>query len=122
MAATYAQRRALGSFGERLAESELQRQGLEVVDRNWRCSQGELDLVAQSGGVLVVCEVKTRSSERYGAPVEAITPQKAQRLRRLGTAWAHAHAVRYDELRVDVVCVLLERRTAPAITYYPGLA
>lgn len=122
MAATYAQRRALGSYGERLAETELTRRGLQVVDRNWRCAQGEIDLVARHGSALVICEVKTRSSERYGAPVQAITESKAARLRRLGAAWATAHSVCYDELRVDVVSVLLVRGTSPTVTYYPGLA
>lgn len=122
MAATYAQRKALGSYGERLAEAELERRGLAIVDRNWRCGQGEIDLVARHGDALVVCEVKTRSSERYGAPVQAITPQKALRLRRLGGAWAKAHAARYSEMRVDVVSVLLVRGTSPTVTYYPGLA
>lgn len=122
MAATYAQRKALGDYGERLAERELERQGLEVLDRNWRCSQGEIDIVARQHGMLVVCEVKTRSSVRYGAPVEAITPAKAARLRRLGLAWAKAHAASYDGLRVDVVCVLLAPRSSAELTYYSGLA
>lgn len=122
MAATYAQRKALGSYGERLAEVELGRFGLQVVDRNWRCAQGEIDLVARDGGALVICEVKTRSSERFGTPLQAITESKAARLRRLGAAWASAHGVGYDELRVDVVSVLLVRGTSPTVTYYPGLA
>ncbi|MGI8700736.1 MAG: YraN family protein [Nocardioidaceae bacterium] len=122
MTATYGQRKALGDYGERLAERELERQGLEVLDRNWRCEQGEIDIVARHGGALVVCEVKTRTSDRYGAPVEAITPSKAARLHRLGFAWAKAHETTFDELRVDVVCVLLAPRSAAVLTYYPGLA
>ncbi len=122
MAATYAQRKALGDYGERLAGRELERRGLEVLDRNWRCVQGEIDVVARHGGTLVVCEVKTRTSDRYGAPVEAITARKAARLHRLGLAWARAHGVAYERLRVDVMAVLLAPGTSAVVTYYPGLA
>lgn len=122
MGATYAQRRALGQFGEGLAARELERRGLEVLDRNWRCRQGEIDIVATDHGVLVVCEVKTRRSDRYGSAVQAITPAKASRLYRLGFAWRDAHAWPPGSLRLDVVTVLAARRTAPRITHYAGLA
>ncbi len=122
MAATYAQRRALGDYGERLAARELEQRGLIVLDRNWRCSQGELDIVARIAETLVVCEVKTRSSDRFGSPVQGITAEKAERLHRLGFAWAAAHQVSFAQLRVDVVAVLLPRRSAPIVTCYPGLA
>lgn len=122
MGATYAQRKALGDFGERLAERELERRGLKVLDRNWRCGQGEIDIVARDGAVLVVCEVKTRTSDRYGAAVQAITHGKAERLRRLGYAWATSQAVAFERLRVDVVAVLLAPRAPAVLTYYPGLA
>jgi len=74
MSATYAQRKALGDYGERLAAAELERRGLEVLDRNWRCREGEIDIVARHRGSLVVCEVKTRRGDRYGSALEAITP------------------------------------------------
>jgi putative endonuclease len=122
MAATYVQRRALGDYGERLAVRELQRLGLAVLDRNWRCRQGEIDIVARHDQDLVVCEVKTRSSDRFGTAVEAITPEKAARLHRLGFAWATAHDHSFGRLRIDIVTVLLARRSAPVITHYAGLA
>ena len=122
MTATYAQRKALGDYGERLAAQELQRLGLTVLDRNWRCDQGEIDIVARERDELVVCEVKTRSSDRFGTAVEAITPAKAARLHRLGLAWATGHQLRFGRLRVDVVTVLLARHTAPLVTHYPGMA
>ncbi|MEJ7628589.1 MAG: YraN family protein [Nocardioidaceae bacterium] len=121
MAATYAQRRALGEYGERLAAAELERRGLEVLERNWRCAQGELDIVARHRDLLVVCEVKTRSSDRYGSPVQAITPAKAERLHRLAFAWCAAHEVSFAALRVDVITVLLVRRSSPVVTHYAGL-
>jgi putative endonuclease len=110
MAATYAQRRALGAYGERLAARVLESAGLEILDRNWRCSQGEIDIVAGSSGLVVVCEVKTRRGDRYGTPVEAITPAKAERLYRLGAAWSQAHGRAELRLRIDVVSVELSRR------------
>jgi putative endonuclease len=122
MGATYAQRKALGDFGERLAARELERRGLEVLDRNWRCRQGEIDIVAADHGVIVVCEVKTRRSDRYGSALEAITPTRASRLYRLGLAWCEAHARQPAALRLDVVTVVTARRAAPLVTHYAGLA
>jgi putative endonuclease len=122
MGTSYAQRRAVGEFGERLAARELQQRGLAVLDRNWRCREGEIDIVARHGPDLVVCEVKTRTSDRFGSAVEAITPVKAARLHRLGRAWAAAHGMSAAPLRVDVVTVLMARRARPVVTHYPGLA
>jgi len=122
MSATYAQRKALGDYGERLAAAELERRGLEVLDRNWRCREGEIDIVARHRGSLVVCEVKTRRGDRYGSALEAITPVKAARLHRLGRAWCVAHAWKPATVRVDVVTVLALRRCPPVVTHYAGLA
>jgi putative endonuclease len=110
MAATYAQRRALGAYGERLAAQALEGQGLRILDRNWRCADGEIDIVAGGPGMVVVCEVKTRRSDRFGSPIEAITADKAERLYRLGAAWVEQHGCRDLRLRVDVVSVLLSGR------------
>ncbi len=115
---THAQRQAVGEYGEGLAARHLQQSGLAVLDRNWRCSAGEIDIVARDGDVLVVCEVKTRSTVRYGTPFEAITATKAARLHRLGYAWAKAHGVRPRALRVDVVTVLLDG--CPTIEHVVG--
>ena len=85
--AATARRLALGAYGERLAARHLVEQGMVVLDRNWRCSAGEIDLVLRDADVLVVCEVKTRSSSVCGSPHEAITPAKLDRLRRLADRW-----------------------------------
>src|ERR1700691_3807011 len=74
---------AVGRYGENVAALHLVEAGLEVLDRNWRCAAGEIDIVAREGDVVVICEVKTRSSTTFGAPQEAITPVKAARLRQL---------------------------------------
>ena len=93
-----------------------------MLDRNWRCRLGEIDIVARDGDALVVCEVKTRRSDRYGSPIEAMTRAKAERLHTLGMAWARAHDVTSAALRVDVVTVLLERGARPVVTHYSGLS
>lgn len=97
---------AVGRYGEEVAARTLVAAGLVVVERNWRCDAGEIDIVARDGDVLVVCEVKTRTSTRFGSPLEAITPAKARRLRRLALRWVDARGVRPPEIRIDVVGVL----------------
>jgi putative endonuclease len=103
---TTASRQALGAYGEDVAARHLTEAGMVLLDRNWRCPEGEIDLVLRDGPVLVVCEVKTRTSYLCGTPHEAITEAKLDRLRRLGQAWMREHGVRADETRVDLVAVL----------------
>lgn len=78
-----AHRRRLGERGERLAAAWYESRGYTVVARNWRCREGEIDLVVARPGELVFCEVKARSSDRFGTPAEAVTPAKQRRLRAL---------------------------------------
>ena len=100
-------RRALGASGERLAADWYERNGYQVVARNWRCRDGELDLVVRRGRAFVFCEVKTRTSAAFGAPVEAVTRQKQVRLRHLAARWLDDHAgIRATEIRFDVASVL----------------
>ena len=99
--------RGLGTYGERLAVRYLRELGMDVVDRNWRCEQGEVDIVALDGGCVVMCEVKTRRGTGYGDPVEAVVPRKVARLRRLTGAWLAAHPEHSGRpVRIDVVGVL----------------
>lgn len=100
-------RRATGRRGERWAAQYLERSGMRVVDRNWRGRAGELDIVAREGPVLVVAEVKTRTSVERGHPAEAVDDAKRRRLRTLARAWARQHRVRAARVRVDSVAVLL---------------
>jgi putative endonuclease len=87
-----------------------QRAGYAVLDRNWRCpGLGEIDVVARRGEVLVVCEVKTRSSDRYGSPAHAVTPAKQARLRRLAVAWIRDHGMSAKVIRFDVATVVGSR-------------
>lgn len=99
---------ALGRFGEDVAVRHLQHDGFTVLERNWRCALGEVDIVARDGDVLVICEVKTRRSVRFGTPLEAVTPAKARRLRRLAAQWMHDNGTRSGSIRIDVVGVLAD--------------
>ncbi|HET6969036.1 MAG TPA: YraN family protein [Ornithinibacter sp.] len=108
------ERRRLGRYGEDLAVRYLRDVGLEVLDRNWRCEHGEVDVVARDGDCIVFCEVKTRRSAGFGEPVEAVTFAKAMRLRRLAAAYLARHEVRAGGVRIDVVGVLC-RPGEPAV-------
>lgn len=105
----------LGRLGEQLAVDHLTALGYTILDRNWRCTLGELDIVALDGPTTVMVEVKTRSSVAFGHPLDAVTPQKLARLRRLAGAWCAAHAggagVRGSArlIRIDVVGVVRGR-------------
>ena len=96
----------LGRTGEQVAVEYLERAGLRILDRNWRSTNGELDIVAAERRVLVVCEVKTRSGAGFGTPLEAVTRHKQARLRRLAAQWLVAHGVLFDEVRIDAIGVL----------------
>ena len=114
-------RLALGAYGERLAARHLTGQGMVVLDRNWRCDLGEIDLVLREGEVLVVCEVKTRTSDVCGSPHEAVTPAKLARLRRLAARWLAEHDVHPADVRIDLVAILRPRRGPSEIDHVRGL-
>jgi putative endonuclease len=101
-------RRHLGARGEQLAARWYTAQGFEVLDRNWRCAAGEIDLVLRKGSTLVVCEVKTRSTLAYGSPADAVTALKRARLRRLAARWLAEHVIHPATVRFDVACILGE--------------
>ena len=103
--------RIVGGFGECLAARHLIGQGMILLDRNWRCPTGELDLLLRDGDDLVVCEVKTRRSTTFGLPVEAVVPAKVRRLRRLAGRWLATRRFRPRDIRFDVVSVLLHGGT-----------
>ena len=113
--------RAVGAYGEAYAARHLVAGGLVLLDRNWRCEAGEIDLVLRDGEVLVFCEVKTRTSTLYGNPLEAVTEQKAARLRRLAARWLAAHTLRPREVRIDLVGVLVPHRGAPRLEHVRGV-
>ncbi len=110
----------LGVRGERIAAAFLTDAGLQVLDRNWRCRDGELDLVARDDDALVFCEVKTRRGIGYGHPVEAVTSAKQRRLRLLAQRWLAAHDEHAPDLRFDVVGVLVRPGRPALVTHLRG--
>lgn len=118
---TNGRNQALGRYGETLAARHLTARGMELLDRNWRCDSGEIDLVLRDGAVLVVCEVKTRTSNEYGTPHEAVTEEKLRRLKRLAARWLAEHDVHLPEVRVDVVAVLRPVRGPSVLDHVMGL-
>jgi putative endonuclease len=112
---------AVGGYGERVAIAHLVERGLLLLDRNWRCPQGELDAVMRDrGDVLVFVEVKTRRSERFGSPAEAVGPAKVRRMRRAAAAWLAQAGIHPAEVRFDVVEVRPRRSGAADVTHLPG--
>ena len=111
-------RRALGAHGEGMAGDWYIERGYTVLDRNWRTRQGELDLVLERDGVVVFCEVKTRTSDAFGIGAEAVTREKQLRIRRLATEWLTAHDRRARELRFDVVSILVPRDGVPTLDVF----
>jgi putative endonuclease len=111
----------LGQRGEQAAADYLESRGLRILDRNWRSADGEIDIVAVERQVLVVCEVKSRTSMRYGGPLEAVSRAKRARLRRLAVQWLNAHGIRFDEVRIDVVGLLYEGTGGFTIEHVRGV-
>ncbi|MGZ8735273.1 MAG: YraN family protein [Acidimicrobiia bacterium] len=113
-------RRVLGARGEALIAARYLAAGYEILDRNWRCRQGELDLVVHRDRVLVFCEVKTRSNDRFGAPIEAITREKRRRIRVLAGRWLDEHKLVVGEVRFDVASVLVRADGGAVIDVMEG--
>ena len=110
----------LGKRGEDLAADYLAGAGVVVLSRNWRCRDGELDLVATDGERLIVCEVKTRSGTGYGEPSEGVTPAKAARIRRVSAAWLRTYRVAWCEVRFDVLAVLCPQDGPVTVEHLQG--
>jgi putative endonuclease len=115
------QKDRLGRHGEDLAVQHLVHEGVLLIARNWRCPEGELDIIGAEGDALVICEVKTRTSTRFGTPLEAVTEAKVQRMQRLAHIWCREHRVHPPRIRYDVVEVLAPGDAEPVITYHRGV-
>ncbi|UZJ29371.1 YraN family protein [Streptomyces endophytica] len=120
---TDVRRRALGRYGEDLAARLLIKAGMRILARNWRCQEGEIDLVAIDGDALVICEVKTRRAGRYEHPMAAVRPEKTARLRMLAERWMERHGgPPPGGVRIDVIGVVLPARGAPSVEHVRGVA
>ena len=111
----------LGREGEQAAVSYLEGCGFRILDRNWRCADGEIDIVAVDKRTFVVCEVKTRSGTRFGTPLDAVGRDKQRRLRRLAVQWLNAHGIRFDQIRIDVLGLLREGTGGFTIEHVRGV-
>lgn len=111
---------AIGRYGERVAERHLQQQGMLVLDRNWRCEIGEIDLVARDGETIVVCEVKARTGLGFGSGLEAVSWDKGRRLWRLAQRWVRENAEPTVGVRIDVVAVHRAFRGAARVEHVRG--
>ena|SRR5690348_9726513 len=118
---TAQQRQSLGRWGERLAERYLTERGFKVLQRNWRCSLGEIDLVLREDDTLVVCEVKTRRGLDFGHPLAAVDEAKAQRLGSLAALWAEEYGLTRVPVRVDMVGVLFPFAEPVQIEHVRGI-
>jgi putative endonuclease len=103
-------RKRLGDAGEEIATRELIRRGYVVRERNWRCPEGELDIVAEQGESLVFVEVRTRRGDRFGTPEESITLAKRAHLIAAAQAYLQAHALEDRDWRIDVAAVEMTAR------------
>lgn len=105
--AVKAARQGLGRTGERLAMERLIAQGYQIIERNFRCRYGEIDLIAEEGNDLVFIEVKTRRGTSHGLPEDAVTPTKQRKLIQVATYYLDLHACAERSWRIDVVAVQL---------------
>ena len=111
----------LGRLGEDCAAAFLAGAGYVVVARNWRCAQGEIDLIVAKDGDIVFVEVKTRSGVGYGHPFEAITVRKLARMRRLAGAWCRQSGWRARHIRIDAIAVINRPGREPLVEHLEGV-
>ena len=97
---------SFGAWGEDLVAEWYCKRGYEIVERNWRCRQGEIDIVASRDSVIVICEVKTRATADFGSPALAVDANKQQRLRRLAAHWLSENPTTRASVRFDVAAVV----------------
>ena len=97
---------ARGEWGERLAALNYRRDGYRVVERNWSCRHGEIDLILVQADLIVFCEVKARARNSHGGPTAAVSPAKQRRLRRAAEEWIRLSRPAVDLFRFDVVAIV----------------
>lgn len=111
-----------GAFGEEVTAKFLLNRGDEILDRNWRVREGEIDLISLSkDGIFHFIEVKTRSSLAFGHPFEAINKDKAHRMQRLALAWLATHGCLGCDYAIDAVAILINSDGSHSIEYRGGL-
>lgn len=114
--------KALGRWGEDLAARYLAERGYLILDRNWRCQDGELDLIAWESPHIVICEVRTRRGNRAGSALESITGRKQRRLRRLAASWLSTQDHQDFLVRIDAVGIQISHNGCCTIEHVRGVA
>lgn len=116
-------RAELGALGEQLAVDHLLGRGWAILERNWRCRYGELDVIATDPAArcVVFVEVKTRTGDGFGGLAYAVPPQKVRRLRRLAGVWLAGQESHWEDVRIDVIGVRIGRCRTPEITHLQGV-
>lgn len=107
-------RRDTGIRGEKLAGEFLKKRGYRILETNYRCPQGEIDIIARHKDYLVFIEVRTKRSREYGSPEESITPAKKDRVRAVAFHYLQAHSNLPELWRIDVVAVELNQQGEPS--------
>ena len=102
-------RRELGNLGEKLAQDFLSNNGYQILENNYRCPEGEIDIIAKQADTLVFVEVRTKQSRQFGTPEESITPQKMERLRAVAAHYGQNRDGLPASWRIDVVAIQMER-------------
>lgn len=113
-------RKELGDRGERAAVAFLENRGLEILERNWKCSYGEADVIALDGTTLVFCEVKTRRASTAGIPEEAVTPAKQRRYEKIARVFCSRTEVEYQAVRFDVIAIYAFSESQALLRYIRG--
>ena len=115
----------LGAWGEKVALNYLQQQGYRIIERNFRCKTGEIDIIASEGDVLAFVEVKTRSSSLFGEPEDAVDSEKERHLHRVAYFYLRKNRLRPEDtrMRFDIVSIITEsdQRTIKTIKLYKGI-
>jgi len=111
-------RRRLGQRGEEIACEFLVKHEMKILDRNWRCSYGEADVIALDGRTLVFCEVKTRTGTKFGNPAEAVTFKKRERYHKLVNVYRSRNAIKHNSIRFDVISIFVDETNRKARLHY----
>ena len=115
-------RNELGALGEQIAVDHLCSLGMRIIERNWRCRYGELDVIAATDdGTVVFVEVKTRTGDGFGGVEQAVSPRKVQRIRRLAGVWLAGQNTGWPQVRIDVVGVRIGRKRTPEVMHMRGV-
>lgn len=122
MALKRSRNQALGLFGESCVADFRMQSGDEILERNWRVREGEIDLITlDKAGVFHFIEVKTRSSLAFGHPFEAITPLKLMRMQRLAMGWLVTHGCFGCEFSIDIASILINPDGTHSLEFRGGV-